>query len=304
MNMGRMSVELMRPKKEEPMPMVLHEYRDAQGRLIFIRQRIHKDDGSKEVYYKHGAGREWLHDLADTNFLVQHGCVPGYPPERRQVLFRPVRLDKEDHWCDGSREPDSYTGRERCECRPPIGGKPSSCDACFFANSPGFDIADGLLYRLPAVTAGLNAGMTDVCWTEGETDADALAARGVLSVSHHQGAGRATPEQAASLLRLPRPPKRVLLAGDRDDDGTRCLLRRYDLLVQAGYPPDRILCVLPKPEHDKADIRDHLTAGHPLKELVTVNDLEALRDSVPRYYTDDELTDLKGMIAKWQPKRK
>ncbi|MBD8583451.1 hypothetical protein IFT90_02630 [Frigoribacterium sp. CFBP 8766] len=121
--------------------------------------------------------------------------------------------------------------------------------------------ADRWLYRLPEVTAAIAACAT-IHWTEGEKDADALVAAGVEATSHHQGAGRVTPEQAAWL----RNATSIVLWVDKDVEypevGAYDAARRHDLLLAAGVPGARIAFVCARGAGRK-DAYDHLQRHSP-----------------------------------------
>jgi DNA primase len=122
-----------------------------------------------------------------------------------------------------------------------------------FSKPPG---ADALLYRLPGFAAAIRTGET-IHWTEGEKDADALVRAGVFATSHHQGAGRITPEQANLLSGAAR----VVIWMDRDDPhpevGAYDAALRYNLLLDAGLAPRQLRVVAALTGKDAADHLAH-----------------------------------------------
>lgn len=116
--------------------------------------------------------------------------------------------------------------------------------------------ADRWIYRLPQVTEAIAASST-IHWAEGEKDADALVQAGVAATSHHQGAGKVTPDQAAWL----RDAARIVLWVDKDVEcpevGAYDAARRHDLLLRAGVPGGRISFVCARGAGHK-DAYDHL----------------------------------------------
>lgn len=131
--------------------------------------------------------------------------------------------------------------------------------------------ADALIYRLPEVLANPDARLV---LTEGERDADAARARGVLASSHHGGAGKFTQAMAESLA---EHRGNIVLVADNDVPGAACVCLRYDLLRGVGIPADRLRVREVVPSHDGADLRDHLEAGYRFKDLRRA-DLGRLRE--------------------------
>lgn len=131
--------------------------------------------------------------------------------------------------------------------------------------------ADMLLYRLPEVRQGIESGET-VHWCEGEKDADALAALGLVATSHHQGAGHAHPLQASSIC----DARRVWLWVDKDkpnaEVGAYDAWRRRELLIDSGADPGRVLFFrAPGPWGLIKDPADMLAAGYTVADAVPVS---------------------------------
>jgi hypothetical protein len=131
--------------------------------------------------------------------------------------------------------------------------------------APGADV---LLYRLPEVLAGIAERRT-IYWAEGEKDADALAAAGVVSTSHHQGAEVGpTFGQAQWLVGA----RRIVLVMDRDSAGAFDVWRRHQRLAAVGVRPARISIVRGYGPIDRiSDAYDHLTAGFIVDQFVPVS---------------------------------
>jgi hypothetical protein len=136
--------------------------------------------------------------------------------------------------------------------------------------------ADGYLYRLDELWPFIARGQREtIYWAEGEKDADEMArAYKVLATSHHQGAGKATPAQAAWLVRA----KRVVIVADLDDPGAYCAAHRHNLLLEAGFRGE--LVIVRAAEGN--DAADHIAAGYRLGEFVEV-DLSRLAEAASRY---------------------
>ncbi len=131
--------------------------------------------------------------------------------------------------------------------------------------------ADAYLYRLHEVVLAVANGQT-IHWAEGEKDADALAAAGVVATSHHQGAGRVTLDQAAWLAEA----RAIVLWVDKDVDhwevGAYDACLRYNLLLEAGVRARRIRVVKARGVHNK-DAADHLGAGYRVDQALGVDPL-------------------------------
>lgn len=140
--------------------------------------------------------------------------------------------------------------------------------------------ADAYLYRLHEVAPAVLGGRT-IHWAEGEKDSDALVAAGVIATSHHQGAGRVTPDQAAWLSKA----RRIVLWVDKDVDhwevGAYDACLRYNLLIDVGVRASRIGFVKARGVGNK-DAADHLAAGFSVAQALHV-DPERLAD-VARLY--------------------
>lgn len=135
------------------------------------------------------------------------------------------------------------------------------------------------LYRLPALVVALRAG-EPVAWAEGEKDADTLTTHGLVATSHHGGAMKATPEQAASFRGC---TGHVFLLLDNDPPGAACVLHRLRLLAAVGLRPDQVT-LLYSPY--AKDVTDHTEAGHGLDELRAVGDVRALKAKAQTFTTD------------------
>lgn len=143
-------------------------------------------------------------------------------------------------------------------------------------------------YRLPAVVAAI-ASEQEVYVTEGERDADTLAAHGVAATCNTEGAGKFSAAHARWLAGA-----HVVICGDRDDAGRRHVAKVVELL-QGVAASVRIV----EPAEGK-DVTDHLAAGRTLDELVTV---ERPKDSAgptrPRRWTASALLAARFPEPKW-----
>lgn len=132
--------------------------------------------------------------------------------------------------------------------------------------------ADRLVYGLPRVIA--NPTMTAIV-TEGERDADCLLDLGKLGTCHSGGAGKFTEAQAESIA---GHRGLMVLVADNDPAGARDVLRRFDLLRDAGRSASCLRVREVVPSHQGADLRDHLDAGYTLHDLRPA-DLGRLREA-------------------------
>jgi hypothetical protein len=132
-------------------------------------------------------------------------------------------------------------------------------------------LADTLLYRLPIVLANPDERLVLV---EGERDCCVALGMGILTSSHHGGAGHFSEAQAVSLA---GHRGRIVLVADNDPAGAYDVCRRYDLLRAVGIPAKRLRVREVAPTHTGADLRDHLEAGYRLRDLRRA-DLDRLRD--------------------------
>jgi hypothetical protein len=139
--------------------------------------------------------------------------------------------------------------------------------------------ADWYLYRLDEIYPFIARGSSElIYWCEGEKDADELTrAYHVAATSHHQGAGKATLQQASWLAKA----KHVVIVADLDDPGAYCAALRHDLLRDAGCK-GQIDIIRAAAGNDAAD---HIAAGYRLGEFVPA-DLDRLQEAVLRYKTD------------------
>ncbi len=131
------------------------------------------------------------------------------------------------------------------------------------------------LYRLPALVAALRRG-EPVAWTEGEKDADTLAAHGLVATSHHGAAGNATVQQAEWFRGC---TGQVFLLLDNDPPGAACVLGRLRLLTNVGVRPAQI-ALLHSPRKGCNDVTDHVTAGHGLDEFVAADVAALLAEAI------------------------
>lgn len=155
--------------------------------------------------------------------------------------------------------------------------------------------ADALIYRLPIVLALPRR----VLWlTEGEADADAAAAHGLLATCHHGGAGKFTEAQAECLAKRRGP---IVLVADNDPAGARCVVVRYDRLRAVGIPADRLRVAEVAPTHPGADLRDHLEAGYGVRDLRRA-DLGRLREVAATATPTNSAGSWPRDIRRWRPR--
>jgi hypothetical protein len=120
----------------------------------------------------------------------------------------------------------------------------------------GYGNEPDVLYRLPEVTAAVEAGET-VALVEGEKDADRF-------VSSRLGVATTPPQNGRWPAGLARPLARadVMLVWDRDDDGARRARWAMDALGEVGATVECWRAARGK------DLSDHLDNGLPVEELV------------------------------------
>jgi hypothetical protein len=119
------------------------------------------------------------------------------------------------------------------------------------------------LYRLSEVLGAIERGAT-IYLCEGESDADAVRARGVVATTNPFGA-RAWRAQHADVL---AKAAHVVVIGDDDRAGHAGLRTRVAALRTRGVRADAVL-----PAEGK-DVRDHLSSGRTLDELRPLPDDE------------------------------
>jgi putative DNA primase/helicase len=108
-----------------------------------------------------------------------------------------------------------------------------------------------ILYRLPELHAAVARG-AEIFLTEGEKDADALAALGLEATTHAGGAGKWRPEYGHPLRAA-----RVVLLPDNDEPGRRHMAE----VEQSLRPLAAIVCCLDLPGlPEKGDVSDWIAA--------------------------------------------
>lgn len=215
----------MRPDRTDT-----YVYVDADGRKVFQRVRWERPDGTKEaVTYEHGVGAGWLHSAEETQFQVQHGKLATR--SRTEVIF------------------DTGDG---------VKGKPSVCPACIEYDSPGVELSESVLYKLPELIAGLEAA--DVIYiTEGESDANAMAeSTGECATTHPRGVSGPTPAQVEWFRDY---EGQVIIIADNDDGGYSGALYWYDALTEID-----VYCIVQRPPKEYKDIREYLESEPPSEE--------------------------------------
>lgn len=119
------------------------------------------------------------------------------------------------------------------------------------------------LYSQADVLQAIAAGRP-VYLVEGEKDADNGAAAGLITTTNAQGAG-AFPAELAQLL----AGGDVRIVVDRDKAGAKRAIDVHAMLLAAD-PDTRVTVLLPAVEDEKADLTDHLEAGHGADGLVEI----------------------------------
>lgn len=161
----------------------------------------------------------------------------------------------------------------------------------FLVTPPGVvgKLAHKPLYRLPEITAAIAAGQT-VYVVEGEKDADALAARGQAATCNYEGAAKEgqrpkwRPEYGDQLKDAD-----VVVVADRDQAG---YAHARAILADLTGKATAVRVAQAAVDTPKADISDHLAAGHTLEQLQPV-DLDATAapsTDDPQHGDEDETT--------------
>lgn len=143
-----------------------------------------------------------------------------------------------------------------------------------------------VLYRLPELLAGIEAGET-VYVVEGEKDADALHAMGLVATTNPEGAGKWRAEYTDVLKGAPR----VAVIPDNDAPG------RAHAWKVARELPNAVVCELPDLP-DKGDVSDWIAAGGTKAELLAL--VEAAVANPPDDISVRNQTEIKdGRIANY-----
>jgi hypothetical protein len=194
-----------------------------------------------------------------------------YPPRIhmfRDEMGEPVMARPRWRFTDGTKE---VTYR-----RPAVGHRDLSHPRCQkYAGMQGFWIPEKpsdawrYLYRLDMLWPAVCDQVPEIVWTEGESDADALAVAvpGLTVTSHHGGAGKVYPAQADWFGGY---DGRVLIAVDRDLPGAYDACKRWDLLVEAGLNPEQLEFRRAPEATGCKDVRDMLDAGHRWEDMEIV----------------------------------
>jgi hypothetical protein len=188
-----------------------------------------------------------------------------YLDERGGLLFEVVRF-----------RPKAFRQRRRAQA----GDPPDKVDCDGWVWSLGS--TRRVLYRLPKVTAAVQAGQT-VWVVEGERDVHALEAGGVVATCNPMGAGKWREEYAHVLAGAT-----VVVVADADSAG-----RDHARTVAASL--ERVGCTVRvvQPAAGK-DVADHLAAGHPLADL---QPLDPAEDSAVSRSADTDPVQLPALLG-------
>ena len=160
-------------------------------------------------------------------------AVYDYSDEAGTLLFQAVRY-----------EPKGFTQR-----------RPATGDTWIYS----LEGVRRVLYRLPALIAAIAAGKT-VWITEGEKDADALIAHGLVATCNPMGAGKWQPEYSEALTGA-----NIVLLPDNDKAG-RDHVQQIAESVHSVAGRVRIVILPGLPE--KGDVSHWLTTGGTIPDLV------------------------------------
>lgn len=142
--------------------------------------------------------------------------------------------------------------------------------------------ADSLIYNLPRVLKATEQGEA-IHWAEGEKDADALMAAGVVATSVHQGAGKATQQQARWMRESWQP---ILIWVDKDAEhpevGAYDACLRHDRLREVGFDGEIVFLRAAGAWGKVKDAADHLAAGFTVAQAIVVDE-SRLKKVAARY---------------------
>lgn len=195
-------------------------------------------------------------------------AVYDYPDARGRVLMQKLR------YAPPGGEPKQFRIRARSR-EDYVWLTPRKLDAMYPAQEwPTY--FDGLLYGIADLRRALKRGAEHggpVYWCAGEKDADAVAALGVVAVTHWQGeAVGASPAQGEHFRGWRGG---VVLVADRDTTGAFDVVRRFDLLRAVGIPSRHLRIVVGAVKGKGADAFDHLAAGGGLDDFIVVPESRA-----------------------------
>jgi hypothetical protein len=172
--------------------------------------------------------------------------------------------------------------------------------------------ADAVPYKAEELRAAVVDGGQRIWITEGEADADALAAIGEVATSSHRGAEGWTPAMVQWFY-TSWWPREVVIIADADPTGAYCAAKTFRLLRDLGVPFGRLRVARAAVRGLGADTRDHLAAGYGVEDFRDVDIEELLKvvsrnarevggagGSGPRNSVSVE--DVKK-LAEWKPRR-
>lgn len=120
-----------------------------------------------------------------------------------------------------------------------------------------------VLYRLPQVRAAIAADVQAEIWlTEGEKDADTLAAAGLTATTNCSGADGWSDKHVKRYVDQLAGAGHVVIIADDDTAGHKRAMRAATDIAAAGIPVDVRL-----PAVGCKDVTDHLSAGHAITDL-------------------------------------
>ncbi|MEU6236685.1 hypothetical protein [Kitasatospora sp. NPDC047058] len=198
--------------------------------------------------------------------------VPASPAQRKPVQ-PPAAKPEPDHQHDYAEEARHVYADAQGTVLATIIRRRCTNEACtektFATHYPGRKkpagakrLVDWLgLYNLPAVTAAIASSET-VYVVEGEGDADRLTALGAVATCNPTGAGKWRPQHTKHLTGA-----HVVIVADYDESGYK-----HALTVSTELAPvaASVRVVRGLVQIRKADVSDHLNAGHGLEALVPV----------------------------------
>lgn len=212
---------------------------------------------TSEVLAALGLTWEEIHGGSDPVVIDRHEYV--YRDKRGSALFRVTRLTMSD----GSKSFKQQKAK-------PGGG---------WEGTLGGAKRKRVLYQLPSLRSAIDSGHT-IHLTEGEKDAEALIeyfkAHGLseFATCHSGGGGKWNVDgSAVRYLKNLRGSKLVVIWADRDSLGFKDALERCESVRADGHLTE---IRLPIPTQPKADVYDHLQAGHGPEDGVSTSEAELI----------------------------
>jgi hypothetical protein len=261
---------------------------DDSNASLSVTWRVDSRSGAGRTYVKCHTGcdtRDVLAALGGMTLADLYDTPAARPTDARRSRWAPARGARKPRPSSGDKKTGKGKGRQRvvavypyCDADGAVIYEVTRWEPKEFTvrrterDSRGRRIAQWpardrrVLYRLPEVTAAVREGR-HVFVTEGEKDADALAAVGVVATCNAGGAAadgaqqdRWLPQYTAALTGA-----RVVIVCDNDDPGRQHAAHLHSQLADVAESVTVVRSPFAK------DAADHLAAGHGLDEFEEVD---------------------------------